>query len=177
MSFDPKVDLGLIVSVVIFIAGYVLTQWLKRIDQNHNRRKLLLALHIEIEKNVGLLRDAIAAYPGHHELSRFMKDHGGRPPHFIFSYVGDIYRTNLDLLTAMEPAVIRTTISFYGNLEYIRAIIESVRLESFTIISDQGRENCLTVLKETLERSEEKGNNLLSALSLLLPEMSPQALP
>ena len=168
MTWDPKIGWAAIISVAIFVAGYFLRWGLDELDARRKKRKFYIALFTEVKLNADALRQDAKSMPLPADMNVFLaKDMANRP--FIVSmYIIDIYKSNLQMLTLLPDVIIKRLISFYGDIEFINALVKSFENKSFEVVSQGGREQAYLALCNELGRAADSGDALLEQIKLTL---------
>jgi len=183
---DFLLNTAVIVPLFIFAIGYVANEWKKRRDERIASRKYLLALCVEIELNTDSLDIAIRSIPATSTFRQFLLSGpsqlagtGAAPvapiidpicyrPHLINTYLDHIFKQNIGVLADMPDRLIRSIIDFYGKLDWIDIIVNSIEKQSFASISVGGREAILERLRIAMHEARQQGTEILGAIKLIL---------
>jgi len=184
---DFLLNTAVIVPILTFVVGYIAREWKKLRDERIARRKYLLALCVEIELNTDSLDIAIRSIPATSTFRQFLLS--GPPaqrgaagtttpaavidpvcyrPHLINTYLDHIFKQNIGVLAEMPDRVIRSIIDFYGKLDWIDIIVNSIEKQSFASISVGGREAILERLRIAMHEARQQGTEILGAIRLIL---------
>jgi hypothetical protein len=184
---DFLLNTAVIVPILTFVVGYIAREWKKLRDERIVRRKYLLALCVEIELNTDSLDIAIRSIPATSTFRQFLLS--GPPaqtgaaatttpaavidpvcyrPHLINTYLDHIFKQNIGVLAEMPDRVIRSIIDFYGKLDWIDIIVNSIEKQSFASISVGGREAILERLRIAMHEARQQGTEILGAIRLIL---------
>jgi hypothetical protein len=184
---DFLLNTAVIVPILTFVVGYIAREWKKLRDERIARRKYLLALCVEIELNTDSLDIAIRSIPATSTFRQFLLSgppaHRGAAgtttpaavidpvcyrPHLINTYLDHIFKQNIGVLAEMPDRVIRSIIDFYGKLDWIDIIVNSIEKQSFASISVGGREAILERLRIAMHEARQQGTEILGAIRLIL---------
>ena len=188
--YDYLVNTAVLVPILTFAVGYVVNEWKKRRDDRIARRKYLLALCTEIELNTDSLDLAIRSIPTTNAFRQFLQSGpgqaaavvGGDParpqqavmdpvcyrPHLINMYLNHVFKQNIGVLADMPDRLIRSIIDFYGKLDWIDIIVDSIEKQSFASISVGGREAIVERLRIAVHEARQQGVEILGAIRLIL---------
>jgi hypothetical protein len=86
----------------------------------------------------------------------------------INTYLDHIFKQNIGVLAEMPDRVIRSIIDFYGKLDWIDIIVNSIEKQSFASISVGGREAILERLRIAMHEARQQGTEILGAIRLIL---------
>ncbi len=175
-------NIAVIISVLTFFLGYVITEALKRRDQRALRRKYLLALSTEIDLNTEWLDKSIRGMPATSALREFLQAGPPSPepsrtdhlthkcfrPHLINNYLDQVFKQHTSVLADMPDDLIRSIIKFYDKLDWIDLTVESIEKQSFASISVVGRESILESLRLNMHEALAHGTEVRSTIRLLL---------
>jgi hypothetical protein len=176
---------AVLVPILTFVVGYVANEWRKRRDERIARRKYLLALCTEIELNTDSLEIAIRSIPTTGAFRQFLQSgpqaaagDPARPqppiepvcyrPHLINNYLNHVFKQNIGVLADMPDRLIRSIIDFYGKLDWIDIIVDSIEKQSFESISVPGREAIVERLRIAVHEARQQGVEILGAIRLIL---------
>jgi hypothetical protein len=179
MCFSTKIDLGLIVSVAIFIAGlYVSRRTENRIrkaeldDREKKefkaRRRYLLALREEIGLNIESLDKSVNIFPPKDKLYPFMRKDKNNRPLITFTFYSVIFKTRTEILQDLPDTLIKNIVDFYGKLDEIEIDIASIGSDAFVVISDDGREATLDAILTQQKIALQQGKGIRDSISLHL---------
>lgn len=171
---------GLLVTISLFLLGYVITEALKRRDQRALRRKYLLALSTEIDLNAEWLERSIRDMPSTSEFRAFLTSgpagssqgnqiaHACFRPHLINNYLDQVFKQHTAVLADMPDDLIRSIIRFYDKLDWIDLTVKSIEQQSFASISLNGRESILESIRLNMHEALAHGTEVRSTIRLLL---------
>jgi hypothetical protein len=185
--YEYLFNTAVLVPILTFVVGYVVNEWRKRRDERTARRKYLLALCTEIELNTGSLDMAIRGIPNTASFRQFLQSGPQKPtpaadpaqsqqpvepacyrPHLINNYMNLVFKQNIGVLADMPDSLIRSIIDFYGKLDWIDIIVESIEKQSFESISVPGREAIVERLRIAVHEARQQGVEILGAIRLIL---------
>jgi hypothetical protein len=170
VCFSPKIDAGLLLTVVLFFAGYFITSWIERRKRRVARRSFIKALAEEIKLNVKSLEKATTGFPSGHDINVFMALDPNNRPYVTFSYFSVIYSSHTEILQDLPDIMIRNIVEFYGNLANVAIDVAAIDKDSFSRISQRGREECLSDIMTELQVVLQLGRSISDAIDLqLLP--------
>jgi hypothetical protein len=186
--YEYLFNTAVLVPILTFVVGYVVNEWRKRHDERIARRKYLLALCTEIELNTDSLDLAIRSIPTTNAFRQFLQSgpskaaaagDPARPqqppiepdcyrPHLINNYLNLVFKQNIGVLADMPDRLIRSIIDFYGKLDWIDIIVDSIEKQSFASISVHGREAIVERLRIAVHEARQQGVEILGAIRLIL---------
>jgi hypothetical protein len=191
--YEYLLNTAVLVPILTFVVGYVVNEWKKRRDGRIARRKYLLALCTEIELNTDSLDLAIRSIPTTSAFRQFLQSgptqsgaaQTGLPqagaaqnqaamdpvcfrPHLINNYLNHVFKQNIGVLADMPDRLIRSIIDFYGKLDWIDIIVDSIEKQSFASISVPGREAIVERLRIAVHEARQQGVEILGAIRLIL---------
>lgn len=173
MTYDWTINVGNLIAIETFLAAY-LVRWISAgLEQRRARRKFFVALYTEIKLNVESLDEAVAALPSTSAIGTFLATSSAARPHMVFSYMAEIYRSNLVLLPSLPDVLIRNIIQFYSNLELIDALVASFENGSYQVISGPGRVEMFERLRHEFQSSRQHGRAMMDSLKreLEIPDL------
>ena len=187
--YEYLLNTAVLVPILTFVVGYVVNEWKKRRDERIARRKYLLALCTEIELNTDSLDLAIRSIPTTGAFRQFLQSGPGQAaaagadptrahqaamdpvcyrPHLINNYLNLVFKQNIGVLADMPDRLIRSIIDFYGKLDWIDIIVDSIEKQSFASISVGGREAIVERLRIAVHEARQQGVEILGAIRLIL---------
>lgn len=174
MQWDQKFGWAGVISIAIFVAGYFVRWAIDWAAEERQKRKFFIALFTEIKLNTEALREDASIMPKPVDMNPFLRADPKNRPHMVSLYITDIYKSNLQMLPLLPDVLIKRLISFYGDLDFINAVVKSFDNTSFEIISQAGREQAYLALCEELDAAADRGNALLDQIKLQLkiPELT-----
>lgn len=89
-------------------------------------------------------------------------------PHLINAYLNHVFKQNIEVLADMPDGLIRSIIDFYGKLDWIDIIVDSIEKQSFASISITGREGIVERLRIAMHEARQQGTEILGAIRLIL---------
>lgn len=143
MCISSKIDLGLFVTLALFLAGLLINSYIERKKKRQARKSFIKALAEEIKLNVRSLERAANGIPSSFEINQFMALNKRNRPFLTFSYFSVIYNSRTEVLQDLPDVMIKNIVEFYGKLADLAIDVSAVDKESFTRISQQGREEVM----------------------------------
>lgn len=167
LEFDNKINLGTVIPLVLFVAGYFVKWGLDAAAKYRLRRRFYIAIFTEIKLNTAQLEKDTLALPPVTIVNKILAKARYRP-HMISYNSSDIYKSNLVLLPQLSDVLVKSLISFYNNLEIITIIAKSIENKSFETISVEGRQRCFELFRTQLTNTAKEGGELMDKLKLEL---------
>jgi hypothetical protein len=168
-------------AVVVFLAGLAWKYFEDKRKSKQANRKYLVALKTEIDLNATALKEAEQMLPSPADFKDFLEggpSRGGRPaasplidcfrPHFVTHYMDIVFRKDVAVMTSLSDSLVASFIDFYGRLEYIEKIADSIEKQSFASISLVGRATTIETLRKEILRASTQATEVSRAISSVL---------
>jgi hypothetical protein len=168
VCFSGKIDLGLIITVLLFFLGFAINKRITDSAQLRTRRKYLLALKEEIGLNVASLEKSTRIFPPQPNISQFLRQSKDNVPWITFSFYSVIFRNRTEVLQDLDSLLINNIVDFYGKLDEIDIDIRALSNQSFKTISDEGRECAFLDIEKSQHIAFQQGKSVRDAITLLL---------
>jgi hypothetical protein len=166
LCFSHKVDIALIVTVLLFALGYVISSWLDAKKKKATRRQYLVALREEISLNIFLLDKSIRAFPAKEAISELLARAEGNRPLITFSYPSIVFRSRTEVLQDLPDTLIKNIVDFYGKLDQIAVDVGGISYPAFPTISLKGREEFIFDIHVQEQIALQQGRVILDAITL-----------
>jgi hypothetical protein len=168
LCISTKIDVGLFVTLGLFLAGIVTNSYVERRKKREARVSYIKALAEEIKLNVRSLEKAQNGFPALHEINRFMQADVKNRPYLTFSYFSVIYRSRTEVLQDLPDILIKNIVEFYGKLEDLSVDVTAIDKDAFIRISQYGREGAIADLFSDVRVVLQLGLSISDSIELLL---------
>ena len=185
LCFSNKVDLGLLVTILIFLAGNVINSIVDRSKrrqqfndeqrkESHARKRYLFALREEISLNIASLDKSIKGWPARQQISDFLRADRKNRILITLTFYSTIYSTRGEVLQDLPEILINNIVDFYGKLNELTVDASAIEFRAFETISDGGREDMFYSLRAAQEIALQQGKSIKDSISLHLADLAKQ---
>ena len=168
-----EVDIGTIVTILIFVIGYFVNAQIDRnkstrdrnndlAKQKQTRFRYLAALREEVAINLDSLQKSIDAFPGADQVRTFVTANRLNRPVITFNYYSLVLKTKTEILQELPDTLLRSLIEFYGKLEEIGLDAAAIAGPAYPTISDDGRVSLVIELLRQQQVAFTQGTNVKS---------------
>src|ERR1700732_3436126 len=164
LEFDNKINLGTLIPLALFVAGYFVKWWLAAAAEHRQRRRFYAAIYTEVQLNTMKLERDASSVPPIQVGNALLAKKATYRPHVLSFISSDIYKSNLAMLPELPEILVKSLISFYGNLETILVITKSFENKSFETISVASRQFILALFVNHLKETAKEGSDLIKKL-------------
>lgn len=171
MCLDRTINVSTIITILIFILGYVINKYFEKKSKLSNRKDYLVALLQEINLNIDTLKKAEQELPSVKDLDDFLeKDLPGRVnrPIMTLSYSSFIFKSKIDIIHGLDDIVIKSITQFYGKLDSIAVDIGTIEYKAYETISPEGRSSIFAAIRIDLHACLVHGEAARDGIALYL---------
>jgi hypothetical protein len=181
LCLSNKIDVALIITILIFLAGIILNSQRDRklhkamLEEEAQkqiaiRKRYLVAMKEEIELNIGSLTKILSYWPQRPLICQFLGERKKNRPVVTFSHSSAIFKNRLEVLQDLPDVLINNIVDFYGKLDALTADVAAIEAKGFETISNDGREGIILDIIEEQKILKQQGTSLLTAIKLRLLE-------
>jgi len=168
---EKNVNISTLVTVTLFILGYVVARVIDRHNKRVVRKKYLVALLQEIDVNIEALKKTFDGLPPPEALAVFLNKGLLRKrnrPLITVTYTYVVFESHTAIIMDLDNALITTITKFYGHLDTIKTDVASVESKAFETISLAGRNALFAHLRTTMGAAIEQGKNSQNGIAMYL---------
>jgi hypothetical protein len=144
LCLSNKIDVALIITILIFLAGIILNSQRDRklhkamLEEEAQkqiaiRKRYLVAMKEEIELNIGSLTKILSYWPQRPLICQFLGERKKNRPVVTFSHSSAIFKNRLEVLQDLPDVLINNIVDFYGKLDALTADVAAIEAKGFEL--------------------------------------------